>query len=257
MKKCGIYMIKNNINGKSYIGYSIDIINRWKRHCALLSLNKHSNKHLQSSVNKFGLINFSFIVLERCKKRDLCRKEHFWVIKMKTCNRMFGYNILQTDINGRPPKINKEIKDAISTTIWKKFLLSGNINQLKHTEGIHRPDLALFNKNRKKLGYKATHNGKHSKKSIKKMILAKKPKMRAVLQYSLKEKFIKEYSSLKHASRLTGIFHQNILLCCQGKVKTSGGYIWKYKTAETSVLQDNTNPIKINHNEKTSRKRNR
>ena len=29
MKKCGIYLITNNINGKKYIGQSRNLIKRW------------------------------------------------------------------------------------------------------------------------------------------------------------------------------------------------------------------------------------
>lgn len=32
MAICGIYKITNNLNGKSYIGYSIDIQRRWSQH---------------------------------------------------------------------------------------------------------------------------------------------------------------------------------------------------------------------------------
>lgn len=40
---------------------------------------------------------------------------------------------------------------------------------------------------------------------------------------------IKEYPSIREAERQTGIKNQNIVLCCQGKIKKSGGFIWKYK----------------------------
>ncbi len=42
-------------------------------------------------------------------------------------------------------------------------------------------------------------------------------------------KFLAEYGSMHEAERQTGIKYQNINLCCKGKRKTSGGFIWKYK----------------------------
>lgn len=40
---------------------------------------------------------------------------------------------------------------------------------------------------------------------------------------------IKEYPSVREAERQTGIKNQNIVLCCQGKINTSGGFNWEYK----------------------------
>ena len=52
--KCGIYMILNLINGKRYIGSSIDIYNRLHEHLHNLKNNKSHNNHLQNSWNKYG-----------------------------------------------------------------------------------------------------------------------------------------------------------------------------------------------------------
>lgn len=45
----GIYAIHNKINGKFYIGQSVNIQYRWKQHKNALKSNKHENKHLQSA----------------------------------------------------------------------------------------------------------------------------------------------------------------------------------------------------------------
>ena len=65
-----------------------------------------------------------------------------------------------------------------------------------------------------------------------KMSLAKKGKLNnhssvPVLQYTLDLVFIKEYPSIMEAKRQTGI--KNICLVCQGKRKSAGGYVWRYK----------------------------
>lgn len=52
-----------------------------------------------------------------------------------------------------------------------------------------------------------------------------------VCQYSLNDELIKIFESIGEAERITGISHQQISDCCNGKQKTCHGYIWKYKTA--------------------------
>ena len=64
MKKIGIYQIKNVINGKSYIGKSVDIHSRKFQHKSALLKNKHHNSHLQASFNKHGEEAFRFRILK-------------------------------------------------------------------------------------------------------------------------------------------------------------------------------------------------
>jgi len=46
-------------------------------------------------------------------------------------------------------------------------------------------------------------------------------------QYDLNGKFLKEYYSMKQASRETGITYRGIAFACCGERKTSGGFIWR------------------------------
>lgn len=48
-----------------------------------------------------------------------------------------------------------------------------------------------------------------------------------VKQYSLNGKLIKEYSSIKEASKETGVFFDGIRKCCNGKRNSAGKFIWK------------------------------
>lgn len=51
-----------------------------------------------------------------------------------------------------------------------------------------------------------------------------------ILQYDKEKNFLKEWSSIAEASRKLGLSKSSISLCCSGKYKTCGGFIWKYKT---------------------------
>ena len=50
-----------------------------------------------------------------------------------------------------------------------------------------------------------------------------------VQQYDLQGDFVREFKSTQEASRILKISQGNISVCCRGKRKTAGGYVWKYK----------------------------
>ena len=65
--KSGIYKITNTINDKYYIGSSKDIKSRFRSHKCVLKANKSASIILQNAVNKYGLENFLFEVIEYCE----------------------------------------------------------------------------------------------------------------------------------------------------------------------------------------------
>lgn len=65
MIKSGIYCIENIRNGKKYIGQSINVYYRWKKHKSELNNNTHDNDYLQKAWNKYGSDIFS-INLQSC-----------------------------------------------------------------------------------------------------------------------------------------------------------------------------------------------
>lgn len=71
----GIYKVTNLINGKSYIGQSINIEGRFKSH----KLGKRSSKYLQKEIKQYGLENFKFEILEECLEKDLDKRETYWI----------------------------------------------------------------------------------------------------------------------------------------------------------------------------------
>src|SRR3990167_2611327 len=63
--KSGIYIIKNLVTKKVYIGQSQDAFKRLTKHKYMLKIkDPHENKHLLNSCNKHGIENFTFEVLE-------------------------------------------------------------------------------------------------------------------------------------------------------------------------------------------------
>ena len=49
-----------------------------------------------------------------------------------------------------------------------------------------------------------------------------------ILQFTKSGEFIREWPSILEASKQLKINHGNICSCCNGKLKSAGGYVWKY-----------------------------
>ena len=60
-------------------------------------------------------------------------------------------------------------------------------------------------------------------------VLKRKHIENIVLQFDLQNNLINEYINVCEASRKTNICRTCISDCCNNKLKTAGGYIWKYK----------------------------
>ena len=90
---CGIYSILNKINNKCYIGKSTQIETRWTSHKYYLNKNKHNNKHLQNSWNKYGENNFEFYILIECSNDVLNKFESLFIALYDTTNSLYGYNL--------------------------------------------------------------------------------------------------------------------------------------------------------------------
>lgn len=84
-----IYSITNNINGKLYIGLTIEAnpYRRWKKH---ISDSKKPVYAIHKALNKYGTDNFKFRVLEECDNNKLKEREIHYIEKFNSFHK--GYN---------------------------------------------------------------------------------------------------------------------------------------------------------------------
>lgn len=82
MDYAAVYMIANLVNGRRYIGSASEVHKRFRTHKSELNRNKHHNTSLQDDFNKYGIVNFSFVVLEQVADKDnLKEREQVYIDK--------------------------------------------------------------------------------------------------------------------------------------------------------------------------------
>lgn len=117
--KSGVYSI--SINGKKYIGSSIDINKRIKYHISRLKNNKHYNKHLQNAYNlhQNGVV---VEILEKCNSDELLIKEKHYIDSYKTLDNRFGYNAAPNPFQGsRGVRWSQESKNKLSNSLISDY----------------------------------------------------------------------------------------------------------------------------------------
>jgi len=199
----GIYQITNSINSKIYIGSSINLKQRFNDHKKLLRHDKHPNQHLQSSWVKYGESNFEFKILEIVNIELLLIKEQYYIDFFNSSNKKTGYNI---------SKIAGNTLGTKRTDVCKLKMSLSRVKESRVQELVY-----LSENSPNPYEIKIKNMGKNNKKS--------KP----VLQYDINGNLIKEWDSAGIAAKLLKISVGNIWMCCNGKYKTSYGFIWKYK----------------------------
>lgn len=86
-----IYTITNKANGKQYVGktHLPNPQERWKEHLKDYKRERCEKRPLYSAMNKYGVENFVFEVIEECDNTE--EREKFWIKELNTYGST-GYN---------------------------------------------------------------------------------------------------------------------------------------------------------------------
>lgn len=254
--KTGIYCIRNQINGKIYIGSTKTSFSiRKNKHLRLLRKNLHYNEHLQNAWNYYGEDKFSFEILLICNS-DECEKYEGDFIKLYSSNKHdFGYNIAcvssypfnykMSEIHNNEKSIRKlnkakqinglESKERGLPKPFKVYDLDGNfikeyksLKEFLLCDGGSKSHLSTVLNNRKlffKNNIVLFSNDKLSKDDINK---AKSMGIKKIYLFDLNNNYIRTFNSANDCAKHIECKVAEIRMCCLGKRSRIKQFITKY-----------------------------
>lgn len=217
-----IYMHKNKINGKVYIGQTRqELDDRWKNGSGYKKCPKFYN-----AIQKYGWDNFEHFLLEcNLTYEQANEKEIYYINKFNSCDRNFGYNISNGGA-GNPIEtetIYQYSLDGNFVKSWKSVAEICDFYKIVNS-GIYK---CIYGQINYFHGYqwKKYYSEKIEKVEDKAIIISNKKKKK-VYQYSLDGYFIGSYDSAIDAEK-DGFNGSRIRACCNGKIMSSCGYQWR------------------------------
>lgn len=209
-----IYLIRNKINGKVYVGQTVNLYKRYKAHEGSARVAEKYNRPLVSAFKKHGFSSFEFSILEELSKDAgiLTVREQYWMDKLQSFKSNLGYNACPAAASPLGFKHTDETRLKVSIASSKRKMSS---------------------EARKKMSI--WHTGKKLSKETKEKISKSKSgvkhgntKGRKVEQLNNSGKLIAEYKSITTASISTGTHLGNISRSCKKTNLRAGGFYWRY-----------------------------
>jgi group I intron endonuclease len=214
----GIYKITNP-NNRIYIGQSTNIYLRWNKYKKLQCKDQPS---LYSSLKKHSPENHIFEIIEECLIEQLDEKEIYWGMKFDVLSNKHLNNRLGRGFGSL---------DSEETKQKKRECHKGRSNYWFKGKKLTQEQRQKISKSKKGTTQNRTKTRKDKGIPRSSHILSVvKAKNKSVLQYDLKNNFIKEWASGALAAKELNINQPNINACCNNKINSYKGFIWKFKS---------------------------
>ena len=117
----GIYKIENLINGKIYVGKTINFRKRYVSYKSSYFNNtpRQINAYFRNAIDKTKPENFKFSVLEFCDVDIMAERELFWMVELSSTNSEKGYNLRMDSSTGMVT--HDSTREKISNRLKKEY----------------------------------------------------------------------------------------------------------------------------------------
>lgn len=202
-----IYRIWNDINGKDYIGKTLNTIeSRWKEHCSDYKRSRCEKRPLYEAMNKYGIEHFHIEQIEECSSDSLSEREIYWIEQYGSF--VNGYNATR----GGDGKFYVDVD--IIYNLWRE---GNNIAQIHEITGYDKQTISIHLKNKDVSSDEIENRRQEQQRKV-------------VLQLDKNtNEIINIFPSIKAAARSINKNHYHISDVCNGKRKTAYGYKWKFQ----------------------------
>lgn len=217
-------------NKTKYIGRTVSLENRFRNHIYEAKKNRRNKreKWLIKLIRKNKLPLMKVIYKEKCTLEKAIDLERMYV---KLYSKYYDLknspdNYLGVVLTGKPVyqyKLNGDFVEGFK-----------NSNQAFIKTKIKDSNILRCCKNQNGYGSKTAGGYFWSFDKYKKYPFVyiqnwRNLKGKPVCQYDLQNNLILTYNTARKASEKTGVSYKKISACCNGRQKTAGGYIWKFK----------------------------
>lgn len=233
----GIYKITNTINGKCYIGQSVNIERRWNEHRSSSRLGS-SSPLLYKAIRKYGLSKFIFEIVEECSIDLLDNRETYWISKLNP-----EYNMTIGGVGTKGHIVSNETKQVLSNRSkqqWENMSEEEKVLRIKNN--LKGPRIGRKLSDETKLKLRNANLGKkycdktrklHSL-SAKKHMLGNSNGNKSVVALLDDGVFAIEFPSIVTAANFFEVHPSCITKCLKGIQKHAAGCKWFYGSVETN-----------------------
>ena len=243
----GIYAIRNKIDHKIYIGKSKNIEHRFWCHRNNLSKTdrnrKQTNRYLWNAVQKYGLDNFEFFILESINVVDeefLSDRELYYIDLFRSTESEFGYNlrrdsstnmIVHDDTRKLISELNRGSSNPNYGKRWTPEMRQRMSEQKKEWSSLN----PCTDERRKEISDFATELWKDEEKKFN--MARKVAKAKSLLRFYQYDKntleLIKVWENMDDILQANPDYHRiAIYSVCNGHKKSYRGYVWKSEIKE-------------------------
>lgn len=226
MRTFKIYKATNKINGKSYIGQSIDFEHRKHTHIHRRDKYCDPNSLFHKALDKYGEENFEWEILAEIPGKEFANAFEREMIRKYNTYKPNGYNLTKGGDGGSMWNAIPVVRLTLDGEFVKRYDSACEASE----DGFYSGGVlqSCRDATSQTKGFIFMYEDEYKKKGGRRKRYKVPKDAKAIYQCDMNGNLIKKYSSIADAERETNISHSRIIGCAKGRDKSADGYIFVY-----------------------------